>query len=410
MSTPSEMLNLLNTREKNFSLPGRFYGDPAFYDLDLEAIYYRRWILAGFECEIAEPGDYLTLMVGRSSVIVLRDDERNVRAFHNTCRHRGSRICLAEKGKAKKLTCPYHQWTYNLDGKLFYAGRMHDDFDPSGIGLGPVNVETLEGMIYICLADKAPSFDAYRSRLQPYLAPYELKNVKLAHSADLVENANWKLVIENSRECYHCPARHPELVQTLLLDYSHTSLDSNPNVVAFWEKCREAGFPSGAENGDDFGLSRLRLTDESVSITMDGKPAVSQRLGKAPEWHIGTMRWEHFPSMFAHIFPDYAFFFRALPISPEKTLVNAKWLVHRDAVEGRDYDLQNLLKVWTVTNDQDLDLVERNQEGVNSIGYQPGPYSQKTEKSVIKFTEWYCRTMQTHLGGGAAARAPGLVA
>ena len=114
--------------------------------------------------------------------------------------------------------------------------------------------------------------------------------------------------------------------------------------------------------------------------------------------------------MFAHIFPDYAFFFRLLPISPEKTLVNAKWLVHRDAVEGRDYDLPNLLKVWTVTNDQDLDLVERNQEGVNSIGYQPGPYSQKTEKSVIKFTEWYCRTMQGHLGGGAAARKPERVA
>jgi Rieske 2Fe-2S family protein len=404
MSISSEMLNLLNTRQKNFSLPGRFYSDPDFYNLDVDAFFYRRWILAGFECEIAEPGEYLTVTVGRSSVIVLRDDERNVRAFHNTCRHRGSKICLTEKGKAKKLTCPYHQWTYDLDGKLFYAGRMHDDFDPSTIGLKPVQVELLEGMIYICLADKALSFEHYRQKLTPYLLPYELKNVKLAHSADLVENANWKLVVENSRECYHCPARHPEFAQTFLLDYSHATLDSNPNVVAFWEKCRAAGFPSGAEIGDDFGMSRLRLTENATSITMDGKPAVAKRLGKAPDWHIGTWRWEHFPSMFAHIFPDYAFFFRLLPISPEKTVVNAKWLVHKDAVEGRDYDLQNLLKVWTVTNDQDLDLVERNQEGVNSIGYEPGPYSQKTEKSVIKFTEWYCRTMQSYLGGGSSAR------
>ena len=197
MSIPSEMLNLLNAREQNFSLPGRFYNDPDFYSVDLDAIFYRRWILAGFECELAEPGDYLTLTVGRSSVIVLRDDERNVRAFHNTCRHRGSKICLTEKGKAKKIDLPLSPMDLQSRRQALLCRRMHDDFDPSAISLGSVNVETLEGMIYICLADKPPSFDLYRSKLQPYLAPYDLKNVKLVHSADLVENANWKLVVEN---------------------------------------------------------------------------------------------------------------------------------------------------------------------------------------------------------------------
>jgi Rieske 2Fe-2S family protein len=403
MSAHAEMLDLLQGREKNYSLALPFYNDPAFYGADLDAIFHRRWLLAGFECEIARPGDYLTLNVGRSSVVVLRDKAGNVRAFFNTCRHRGSKICLAEKGNAKKLTCPYHQWTYNLDGTLFAAGRMHDEFDPSTISLKAVSVETLEGMIYICLADEAPSFVAYRDALLPYLEPYELRNTKLAHSQVLVEKANWKLVVENSRECYHCTARHPEFVKTFFLDYRSPTLESDPKIVAFWDKCRAAGLPSGSENGEDFQMNRLRFTDGALSITMDGKAAVGKRLGKAPDWHIGTLRWEHFPSMFGHIFADYAFFFRLLPIGPEETLVTAKWLVHRDAEEGRDYDIQNLIKVWSVTNEQDRDLVERNQEGVNSIGYRPGPYSQRSERSVIKFTDWYSATMLRQLGGQVPA-------
>ena len=409
MSTRSQMLNLLATREKCFTLPNRFYNDPEFYALDLEGIFYRRWIFAGLECEIASPGEYITLDIGRSSIVVLRDEAGAVRAFFNTCRHRGSRICLAAKGRARKLTCPYHQWTYDLDGSLFYAGRMHEEFDPKSISLKPVNVETVEGLIYVCTAEQPPSFAPYQDALRPYLLPYDIKAVKLAHSTDLVENANWKLVVENSRECYHCPSRHPELVKTLFLDYSSPTLESNPGVVEFWEKCRKAGFPSGVEDGEDFGMSRLRLSVGAVSITVDGKPAVARRLGGAPEWSIGTWRWEHFPSMFAHVFADYVFIFRLLPIGPEQTLVTAKWLVHRDAEEGRDYDLDNLLKVWTLTNAQDLDLVETNQKGVNSVGYEPGPYSRHSERSVIKFTEWYCATMLDHLGGGAM-RASELVA
>jgi Rieske 2Fe-2S family protein len=409
MSTRADMASLLKARQKCFTLPQPFYNDPEFYQLDLDGIFHRRWIFAALECEIAAPGDYVTLTIGRSSIVVLRDHAGGVRAFFNTCRHRGSKICLAEKGKLRKLTCPYHQWTYDLDGKLFSAARMHEEFDPKSVSLKTVHVETLEGMIYVCLADQPPSFQTYKSALQPYLLPYDLKNVKLAHSADLVENANWKLVVENSRECYHCPARHPELVKTLFLDYSHPKLECDPNLVELWEKCRQAGFPSGIEEGEDFGMSRLRLTDGAVSITADGKHAVAKRLGNTPEWSMGTWRWEHFPSMFGHVFADYAFFFRLLPINPEQTLVTAKWLVHRDAEEGRDYDLENLVKIWTLTNAQDLDLVERNQMGVNSVGYEPGPYSKRSERSVIKFTEWYCQTMLNHLGG-KAARAPVLVA
>ena len=403
MSRHADMSDYLQGRKKNHSLPQPFYNDPAFYGADLDGIFHRRWLLAGFECEIAQPGDYLTFDVGRSSIVVLRDGVGRVRAFFNTCRHRGSKICLTERGNARKLTCPYHQWTYDLDGRLFRANRMHNGFDPSAISLKPVSVETLEGMIYVCLAEEAPSFAPYRDALLPYLKPYELRDVKVAHTQVLVEKANWKLVVENSRECYHCPSRHPEFVKSFFLDYRTPTLESDPKIVAFWDKCRAAGLPSGSERGEEFEISRLRFNDGALSITMDGKPAVAKRLGAAPDWHIGTVRWEHFPSMFGHVFADYAFFFRLLPIGPEETLVTAKWLVHRLAEEGRDYDLENLIKVWAVTNEQDRDLVERNQEGVNSIGYQPGPYSQQSERSVIKFSDWYCSTMLRHLGDPADA-------
>jgi len=140
---------------------------------------------------------------------------------------------------------------------------------------------------------------------------------------------------------------------------------------------------------------------------MDGKPAVSRLLGNVPHGDIGSLRWVHYPSVFNHVLGDYAIAVRMLPLAPEQTLVTAKWLVHRDAKEGRDYDLDNLIKVWAETNNQDQGLVERNQRGVNSLGYQPGPYSQETEVGVIKFVEWYCATMADALEG--VERSPALV-
>jgi len=130
---------------------------------------------------------------------------------------------------------------------------------------------------------------------------------------------------------------------------------------------------------------------------MDGKSAVSRLLGTMPTNDAGSARWVHFPSTFNHAFADYAVLVRMLPLGPQETLFTTKWLVHRKAEPGRDYDLEALVRVWSTTNDQDKVLVERNQEGVNSIGYTPGPYSQHAEQGVIRFVEWYCDTLGTEL-------------
>ena len=219
MTTGSEMLKLLGSRPKQFTLPQPFYTDAAFYELDLKGIFERQWIFAGLECEVAEPGQYFVVSIARSSVVVLRDNDGEIAAFFNTCRHRGSTICAPGRGKARSLACPYHQWTYNLKGQLTYAGGMHGEFDPAGIALKPVQVEVFGGMVFVCLSEDAPDFREFSSTLGPYLVPHDLGRAKLAWQEDIVINANWKLVIENSRECYHCPARHPELVRTFFLRF-----------------------------------------------------------------------------------------------------------------------------------------------------------------------------------------------
>ena len=402
MSPRSEMVDLLASRQKFFSLPQPFYTDPALYELDLKGIWERQWIFAGPSCQIPEPGDYFTLTIGRSSILVLRDRTRTIRAFYNTCRHRGSKLCETERGRLSSIVCPYHQWTYDFTGKLRYAGRMHQAFDGSQYGLVPVHLETVGGQIYISLADDPPDFATYKTALGPYLAPHDLANAKLAHVAHLVEKGNWKLVMENSRECFHCATGHPELARSFITEYSASELTELPGVEALWRRCAELGLPyadSERRPGGNFRIMRLPLLESAVSITMDGKPAVKKLLGDIPSGDIGSVRWPHYPSTFNHVLGDYAFFFRMLPTGPEETLVTGYWLVDREAEEGRDYDLQNLIKVWDETNLQDRDLVERNQRGVNSLGYRPGPYSQESENGVIAFVEWYCETMTKFLGG-----------
>ena len=388
---------LLAGRRQFFSLPQPFYTDAEIYALDLEAIFHQRWIYAGVECEIPNPGDYFTFSIGATPILVLRDQTGAVQAFFNTCRHRGSKICLADKGRLRKLVCPYHQWTYDLTGRLVGTGQMHQGFARADYSLRPVNARTAAGTIYVCLAGAPPDFDDYRESLEPYLAPHDLGNAKVVHQTNVMVQGNWKLVMENSRECFHCPARHHELLHTLLHDYNFAEPRTDRAIQAFWEKCDGLGLVSAASKGADFRAVRLPLVNGALSSTMDGKAAVSRVLGTMPTPDAGSVRWVHFPSTFNHAYADYALLVRMLPVSPQQTMFNTKWLVHRDAEEGRDYDLKTLVHVWSATNDQDKALVERNQEGVNSIGYLPGPYSQHAEQGVIRFVDWYCRTLGAHV-------------
>lgn len=397
----------LTTCKPGYSLPNEFYNDPEIFQFDLQAIFYRNWFFAGVVGQLAEPGSYFTIDVGPSSIIVLKNRDGVVKAFHNSCRHRGSKICLKESGRSNVLVCPYHQWSYDLDGNLIKATKHDKSFDNDAHGLGEVHVEVLEGTIYLCLAEKAPDFTVFRTQMEPLMAGHNLADAKVAADFTVVEKGNWKLVMENSRECYHCAVTHPELMITFLDVYD----TEGPYIQGKWKEWEALGLKNGPGIGPGFRSMRLPMNEISETISMDGKKVVKKPLGAVKDFTGGSLRWFYFPNTFNHIMGDYAFLFQLLPIGPQETRVNMKFLVHKDAVEGVDYDVETLTRAWVDTNNQDWELVENNQAGVNSMGYKPGPYHPQHERALIDFVAWYTAHAEAFLDGKApelAAAVPQL--
>jgi len=405
MDIRSDVLRKLKNRREGYSLEQAFYIDPDHYKLDLETIWYRDWLFIGHDCEVPKAGNYFTVQVGDYPVVITRDRTGTVRALHNSCRHRGSRVCTQHKGSSAKLVCPYHQWTYELDGSLLFARHMAEDFDRAQHGLKKVHCETVGGYIFICLADEAPDFVPFRALVEPYIARHRLGETKVAFESTIVEKGNWKLVWENNRECYHCAANHPELCRTYPEAPSATGVQGakdDPVIAEHWAKCESAGLPSEfrMSSTGQFRAARMPLIQDAESYTMSGARAVSRPLsGDVLESGIGTLLLFHYPTTWNHVLVDHAVTFRVLPLGPELTQVTTKWLVNKDAVEGVDYRLDELTHVWTETNDQDRRIVEENAFGIRSPAYQPGPYSLEDEGGVMQFVEWYANFMVERLDG-----------
>jgi Rieske 2Fe-2S family protein len=386
----------LAARRKNYALSRALYADPGVYQADLEQIWYREWLFALPSAALQKTGDYQTVQVGAYPVIVVKGADGRIRAFHNVCRHRGQRLCSKIQGNTPKLVCPYHQWTYELDGKLLYARDMGEDFDAAKFGLKRVHCADLGGVVYICLAEVPPPIADLAKTAASYLAPSGLTDAKVAYTSTIIENGNWKLVIENNRECYHCGGSHPSLCRTFSDNPKIGAMDgphsASPEILAHWERCEAAGLPSRFVHAPDFQwrLARIPLLNNAESYTMTTKAAVARRMGKMPFNDAGSLLMYHYPNTWNHFLADHAITFRVLPVSPTETEVTTTWLVHKDAVEGVDYDLTTLTEVWIATNDEDRQVVEENQKGILSPAYEPGPYSTIQEEGVIQFVDWYC--------------------
>jgi Rieske 2Fe-2S family protein len=396
---------LLKQRRPGYSLPRPFYVDPEVHQLDLDLIYYKQWLFAGHDCEMKQPGDYITMQVGDYSVIVVRGGDGEIRAFHNTCRHRGSRICSASKGSAVRLVCPYHSWSYGLDGRLLFARDMQKPFDPQQLGLKPVACESAGGYVWICLAESPPDFATFARMMTPYFAPHDLKNAKVAHESVIIEKGNWKLVWENNRECYHCLPNHPELCRTFPEASAVSGIagaESDPEITKHWTRMEAAGLPSHFHMADDgkYRMTRVPLLPHAWSYTMSGEPAVAKLLAaEVKEPKIGSLLTFNYPSLWNHVLGDHACSFRVLPISATETQLTTRWLVNAEAVEGVDYTIEGLTEVWNATNDEDRRIVEENQRGIMSPAYEPGPYNAIHEDGVVQFVEWYAGALERALGG-----------
>ena len=401
MNIKASVIDLIKKRKARHALPRELYIEPEVFRQDLEQIWHKDWIFAGHTFEIEKPGQYLTMQIGDYPVLIVRDKSGQVRAFHNACRHRGSKVCEHAQGKVAKLVCPYHKWTFELDGSLLFAGNMGADFDRSQYNLKPVHCEIVHTYIYVCVADEAPEFESFRHSVSPFIAPHFLDNCKVAFESNLVEKGNWKLVFENNRECFHCDGTHPELMNSFVENLSVAGVggEDDPELTAHWNRCETAGMPSKLvmDPNGRFRMTRIPLSAGAVSYTMDGKPAVAGRLDKSGESDIGALLYFNYPSTWNHFLGDHALSFRVLPIGPGETLVTTKWLVPNTAVEGVDYEIDRLTKVWLATNDQDRRLVEGTQAGVTSPTYEPGPFSDIAENGVCQFDDWYCETMLTRL-------------
>lgn len=409
MTISTEIQKMIANRRKGYSLEAPFYLNKDIFDLDIAAIFSQHWIYVAVEPDIAEPGDYITVKVGKNSVIIVRDDDMNVKAFHNVCRHRGSQLCDDEKGSVGNLVCPYHQWTYDLTGKLIYTEHMGEAFNPNDHHLKSVHVGNVAGLIFICLADEPPEdFAAMHDAMAPYIAPHNVADCKVIWQEDIIENGNWKLTMENNRECYHCVANHPELTISMYeYGFGYQPSPANTDKVnefrdliktegSRWESC---GLPSAEIDLLDgcataYRTQRLPLDKAGESQTMDSKVACQKLLGDLTQRNLGGLSFWTQPNSWHHFMSDHIVTFSVLPIDAEHTLLRTKWLVHKDAVEGIDYDIKRITEVWQATNKQDSTLVERTQRGANSEWYEPGPYSPYTEDLVEKFTNWYIQRLE----------------
>lgn len=401
MRAEQKLLTALDVYREGYTLSRELYVDPDIYRLDLEKLYYADWLFVGHDCEIKQTGDYFAFQVGDYPVIVIRGEDGAIRAFHNSCRHRGSRICASERGSAVRLVCPYHSWSYDLEGRLRFARDMKKPFDAEKVSLKPVACESVAGYIWICLSSVPPDFEIFRAGMAPYFKPHGLGNAKLAFESTIIENGNWKLVWENNRECYHCAPNHPELCRTFPETPAVTGVEGGenvPQIAAHWERLERVGLPSRLHISTEgkYRITRMPLLGDSY--TMSGAPAVRRPLSaNVVEPRIGSLLMFNYPTIWNHVLGDHAITFRVLPIGPTQTAVTTKWLVNADAVEGVDYSLKELTEVWLATNDQDRRIVEENQIGVSSPAYEPGPYNRLHEGGVIQFVDWYVGAMKRAL-------------
>ncbi len=385
---------LLAAQASGYSLQQAFYRDPGIYERDIRRIYLRSWLYAGHESEIPNPGDYLLFEFAGESVIIVRGKAGEINALINVCRHRGSRVCVEATGRASKLTCRYHGWTYALDGSLLSASSMPDSFDKTRAGLKSIHVESLNGMMFVNLAGDPAPFEPIRRDLADCLRPYRLDRAKVAHRHSYPIAANWKLAVENYCECYHCAPSHPEysLGHSLALPEEEYA-DLLEKVMARAGACGLSGdsvntLYLGCDGfGNDRSYERYPLLRGHVTGSRTGEP-VAPLLGDIRDYDGGTTDFQVGPVTFALAYCDHVVIYRFTPRSVDSTDCDITWLVNGDAEEGKDYDVEELTWLWDVTTVADQCIIERNQEGVNSRYYEPGPYSER-EDFTRRFVDWY---------------------
>lgn len=347
---------------------------------ECERIFHASWLLVGHVSQLDAVGRYFLFDLDQESVIVLRDEEGGIRAFHNHCRHRGSRLCQAAQGElGHSIRCPYHAWNYALDGRLRGAPAMADvaRFDAADWPLHAVAVEVWRGFVFVNLARDPQPFAHALPGLAERFAHRDTSALRAVHREVYTIAANWKLVFHNFSECYHCPGVHPQLNRLTPFRNSENDL----------------------EEGSVLG-GPMWMTNPEGSMTIGGERCAAPLDGLSADERARVYYYTVFPSAFVSFHPDYVLLHRAEALALDQTRVTCEWFFHPDAIAAAGFDAQPAIAFWDLTNRQDWTLCENTHRGVSSRAWQPGPYSE-LESQLAAFDREYLRVMACD---GAARR------
>jgi Rieske 2Fe-2S family protein len=360
------------------TLPGEYFIAPAIYAEELDKIFLQRWICVGREDRIPRPGDWFVQEIGRESVIVLRDKVGGFRAYFNVCRHRGTRICEEHSGRfSETIQCPYHAWTYALDGRLIGAPSTNDlpGFDKADYPLFPVGVATWEGFLFINLARNPEPFDQAWDRLMGRFSRFNLPNLRVHRTIEYDVRANWKLLFQNYSECYHCGPVHPALAKLTPPTSGENDLTEGPFTGGFMVINR--GHESLTMSGNSCGVTVGELPDEDMNR---------------------VYYYAIFPNMLLSLHPDYVMFHTLWPRGVDTTQIFCSWLFHPSTLSDPSFHPDDGVEFWDMTNRQDWHICEQSQLGVKSRAYVPGPYSRRESLSV-QFDREVLRSLGHRVGG-----------
>ena len=392
-------------QKPGYSIDGYFYRSHVTYRHELESMVFRSWLYAGHESQIPDPGDFFQYEIGEDAFIISRDADGEVHALVNSCRHRGARVCVEPEGNRKAFVCPYHGWTYDCGGELRSARHMDrvPSFDAAQFGLRQVRVACRHGMIFMNCDANAYDFNHSLDSVEHALAPHELGSARVAHREVYKVDANWKFALENYLECYHCATSHRSYARM------HTIKDLEVNIAHLREALHErseqqtgvTGLSRGFEKiyaaAPGFGASsycsRYALYGGFVTGSRDGQ-AVAPLMGAFKGYDGGAGDFQFGPLCFMLNYPDHCVLYRFTPRSLTSTDMEIVWFVNGSAVEGRDYQKDELTWLWHNTTLEDEIIIKRNSEGANSLFYQPGPYHPELEQTSIKFINWYLEALQ----------------
>jgi Rieske 2Fe-2S family protein len=349
------------------TLPARAYTDASWFGLEMDRVFARMWIAAGRADHLSGPGSFVRRDVAGASVLIVRGADGTLRAFHNVCRHRGTRLCTERDGAFHgSIQCPYHAWTYGLDGRLLAAPQMDEvpEFDRSEFPLRSIACETWDGHIFINLGETPEPLADQLGELPRRFAAWRMQELRLAHRIEYDVATNWKLVVQNYNECLHCPVIHP------LLNRMHHYLGAD-NVPSTGTYCGGAmGFKEGIETLSSDGTRRRAVL-----------PGLAGRDREVVHY------FAIYPNFLLTLHPDYVMTITIWPQDCGRTKLVAEWHFHADEMAKPGFVFQDAVDFWDRTNREDWAISEQSYLGISSRGYQPGPYSAR-EAQLWEFDQF----------------------